>query len=403
MFETLEMAPADPILGLTAAYNEDTHPDRINLGVGVYKDGDGSTPVFDSVQQAEARILDRQTTKDYLDISGGPEYAAAVQALLFGPDHEIVSDKRAATVQAPGGTGGLRIAGDFVHKLYPDARIWLSDPTWANHANVYRHAGVAVETYPYFDEAANGLDFAAMLDALNGIPAGDVVLLHGCCHNPTGIDPTPEQWAQIAGAAGARGWIPLVDLAYQGLGDGIERDSAGLRSLCRPGAELMVSSSYSKNFGLYNERVGALTLVASSSRAARALMSQVMICIRANYSNPPAHGAAIVTEVLNDSGLRSRWEGEVKQMRNRINRMRALFVDTLERKGVRRDFSFIARQRGMFSFSGLNAEQVDALRENYSIYMVGSGRINVAGITEANVDYLCESIAAVLEAPSHRG
>lgn len=398
MFETLEMAPADPILGLTAAYKEDTNPNRINLGVGVYKDGEGNTPVFDSVQRAEARVLDRQTTKDYLDISGAPEYASAVQALLFGPDHEIVSGKRAATVHAPGGTGGLRIAGDFVRKLYPRARIWLSDPTWANHPNVYRHAGVAVATYPYFDKEANDLDFTAMLDALSGIPTGDVVLLHGCCHNPTGIDPTPDQWAQIAGVAAERGWIPLVDLAYQGLGDGIERDSAGLRSLCRPGAELMVSSSYSKNFGLYNERVGALTLVGSSSEAARALMSQVMICIRANYSNPPAHGAAIVTEVLNDSGLRGQWEGEVRQMRNRINRMRALFVDTLERKGVRRDFSFIARQRGMFSFSGLNAEQVDVLRDDWSIYMVGSGRINVAGITEANVDYLCESIAAVLRA-----
>ena len=403
MFETLEMAPADPILGLTAAYKEDTNPNRINLGVGVYKDGDGNTPVFDSVQRAETRILDRQTTKDYLDISGAPEYASAVQALLFGPDHEIVSGKRAATVHAPGGTGGLRIAGDLVRKLYPRARIWLSDPTWANHPNVYRHAGVEVATYPYFDKAANGLDFAALLDALSGIPAGDIVLLHGCCHNPTGIDPTPKQWAQVADAAGARGWIPLVDIAYQGLGDGIEQDSAGLRSLCRPGAELMVSSSYSKNFGLYNERVGALTLVASSSDTALALMSQVMICIRANYSNPPAHGAAIVTEVLSDSGLRSQWEGEVKQMRNRINRMRSLFVDTLERKGVRRDFSFIARQRGMFSFSGLNAEQVDTLREDYSIYMVGSGRINVAGITEANVDYLCESIAEVLETTSHRG
>lgn len=399
MFETLEMAPADPILGLTAAFKEDTRPDRINLGVGVYKDGEGNTPVFDSVQRAEARVLDRQTTKDYLLISGAPEYASAVQALLFGPDHEIVTGQRAATVHVPGGTGGLRVAGDFVRKLFPRARIWLSDPTWANHPNVYRHAGVEVATYPYFDKEANDLDFTAMLDALSGIPSGDVVLLHGCCHNPTGIDPTPDQWAQIADVAGARGWIPLVDLAYQGLGDGIERDSAGLRSLCRPGAELMVSSSYSKNFGLYNERVGALTLVGSSSEAARALLSQVMICIRANYSNPPAHGAAIVTEVLNDSGLRSQWEGEVQQMRNRINRMRALFVDTLERKGVRRDFSFIARQRGMFSFSGLNSEQVDALRDEYSIYMVGSGRINVAGITEANVDYLCESIAAVLRAP----
>ncbi len=398
MFETLEIAPADPILGLTAAFNENTNPNRINLGVGVYKDGDGNTPVLNSVQRAEARILDRQTTKDYLLISGGPEYAAAVQALLFGPDHEIVTGQRAATVQAPGGTGGLRVAGDFVHKLFPRARIWLSDPTWANHPNIYKHAGVAIETYAYFEKETNDLDFAAMRDALASVPEGDVVLLHGCCHNPTGIDPTPEQWEEIADVAAARGWIPLVDFAYHGLGDGLEQDRRGLMAFCRSGAELMVSSSFSKNFGLYNERVGALTVVASSPEAASALMSQVMICIRANYSNPPAHGAAIVTEVLNDSGLCLQWEGEVKEMRNRINRMRALFVDTLERKGVRRDFSFIARQRGMFSFSGLNSEQVETLRDEYSIYMVGSGRINVAGITEANVDYLCDSIAAVLRA-----
>ena len=396
MFETLEKAPADPILGLTAAFKQDTNPDRVNLGVGVYKDGDGNTPVFDSVQTAEARILDRQTTKDYLPISGGPEYAPAVQDLLFGAEHEIVRGQRAATVHAPGGTGGLRIAGDFVHKLFPQAKIWLSDPTWANHPNIYGHAGVAVETYPYFDKETNGLDFAAMRDALNAVPEGDVVLLHGCCHNPTGIDPTPDQWEEIADAAGARGWMPLVDFAYHGLGDGLEQDRRGLMAFCRSGVELMVSSSFSKNFGLYNERVGALTLVASSPEAAGALMSQVMICIRANYSNPPAHGASIVTEVLNDCDLRLQWEDEVARMRNRINRMRALFVDTLERKGVRRDFSFIARQRGMFSFSGLSGGQVDALRDKYAIYMVGSGRINVAGITEANVDYLCESIAAVL-------
>ena len=396
MFETLEMAPADPILGLTAAYKQDTDPNRINLGVGVYKDGDGNTPVFNSVRCAEARILDGQTTKDYLDISGAPEYAAAVQALLFGAEHEIVTGQRAATVHAPGGTGGLRVAGDFIHKLYPQARIWLSDPTWANHPNIYAHAGVAVETYPYFEKETNDLDFDAMRDALRTVPEGDVVLLHGCCHNPTGIDPTPEQWEEIADVAGAHGWIPLVDFAYHGLGVGLEQDRRGLMAFCRSGVELMVSSSFSKNFGLYNERVGALTVVASTPGAANALMSQVMICIRANYSNPPAHGAAIVTEVLKDPGLRLQWEDEVAEMRNRINRMRALFVDTLERKGVRRDFSFIARQRGMFSFSGLTGRQVDALREEFAIYMVGSGRINVAGITEANVDYLCESIAAVL-------
>ncbi len=397
MLETLEMAPPDPILGLTATFNEDPNPNKINLGVGVYKDAEGKTPIFRSAARAEARLLEEESTKNYLPISGGPDYAAAVQELLFGAEHEAVTSKRAATVHTPGGTGGLRVAGDFVHKLFPDAKIWVSDPTWANHANVFRHAGLAVETYPYFDAATNGLAFDAMLGALKKVPKGDVVLLHGCCHNPTGIDPTPEQWEEIAGVVDACGWIPLVDFAYQGLGDGLREDGTGLMALCRPGCELFVSSSFSKNFGLYNERVGALTVVTPSEEAAHVVLSQVMICIRANYSNPPAHGAAIVTTVLNDPELRADWDAEVKEMRDRINGMRTLFVDALERKGVKRDFSFIARQRGMFSFSGLNKEQVDALRKKYSIYIVGSGRINVAGITGANIDTLCEAIADVLK------
>ena len=396
MFERLETAPPDAILGLTAAFNEDPNPAKINLSVGVYKDGSGKTPIFGSVRQAEERLLASEETKSYLPIGGGPDYAAAVQGLMFGTDHEVVTSGRAVTVHTPGGTGGLRLGADFINKLYPDSKIWVSEPTWANHPNVFKDAGIAVETYPYFDPATNGLDFEAMLDCLKQIPEGDVVLLHGCCHNPSGIDPSVEQWARIGDAAEVCGWIPLVDFAYQGLGDGLENDSQGLLAIVRPGCEMFVSSSFSKNFGLYNERVGALTLVAPSEAVAQVVKSQLLICIRTNYSNPPAHGAAIVTTILSDPQLRSEWEGEVRDMCDRINKMRSLFVETLKAKGVQRDFSFITKQKGMFSFSGLTPEQVEVLRDRYAIYIVGSGRINVAGMTEANMGPLCDAIAEVL-------
>ena len=397
MFETLEMAPPDPILGLTVGFNQDDNPNKINLGAGVYKDDDGNTPIFRSVRRAEESILKGETTKNYLAISGAPEYAAAVQELLFGPDHEVVERRRAATVQAPGGTGALRVAGDFIHQRFPGAKVWISDPTWANHPNLFRSAGLEVETYPYFDAERNGLAFEAMIGGLQKIPRGDVALLHGCCHNPTGIDPTPEQWGVIAEVVKARGIVPLVDFAYQGLGDGLQADGRGLMALCRTSCELFVASSFSKNFGLYNERVGALTVVTPSEETAKVVLSHLMIAIRTNYSNPPAHGSGIVTAVLNDPELRSDWEAEVREVRDRINGMRRLFVDTLERVGVKRDVSFIVRQRGMFSFSGLTGEQVDALRETHSIYLVRSGRINVAGMTEGNIEYLCEAIADVLK------
>ncbi|HIJ66172.1 MAG TPA: aspartate/tyrosine/aromatic aminotransferase [Candidatus Hydrogenedentes bacterium] len=396
MFETLQMAQPDAILGLTEAFNNDPNPNKVNLGVGVYKDAEGKTPVFDTVKAAEERVLRDETTKNYLGIPGAPEYAAAVQELAFGPGHEIIETKRAATAHTPGGTGALRVAGDFIKKLFPSARIWLSDPTWANHANVFGAAGVEMKTYPYYDAESKCLDAGAMTAALEAVPEGDVVLFHGCCHNPAGMDPSPEQWETIAAIAGERGWVPLVDFAYQGLADGIEEDAAGLRALCGPGRELLVTSSFSKNFGLYRERVGALTVVAASEDAAQKAMSQIKKCIRANYSNPPAHGAAIVTTILNDPDLRAKWEIEVKTMRDRINGMRKLFVETLKAKGVAQDFSFITRQRGMFSFSGLNKQQVATLRDKYAIYIVGSGRINVAGMTQHNMDYLCQAIADVL-------
>ncbi len=396
MFETIEMAPPDPILGLTEAFNKDTNGAKINLSVGVYKDANGQTPILESVKQARQRVLDTEKTKSYKPINGDPAYGAAVRAMLFGAGHEIVTSGRATTAHTPGGTGALRVAGDYLHSLHPKSAIWVSDPTWANHANIFEAAGLTIKKYPYFDAATNSLAWEKMIAALGQVPAGDAVLLHGCCHNPTGVDPLPAQWGQIADVLAKRGALPLVDFAYQGFADGIDEDAAGLHTLCKPGCELLICSSFSKNFGLYNERVGALTVVAGTPQAAEAVMSHMKRCIRCNYSNPPAHGAAVVTTILNDAALKAQWQGEVKQMRDRINAMRRVFVERLAAKGVKGDYSFINRQRGMFSFSGLNKDQVQALRDKHAIYIVGSGRINVAGMTEANIDALCEAIAGVV-------
>jgi len=396
MFETVKTAPADPILGLTEAFNKDPNPDKINLSVGVYQDGSGKTPVLATVKEAERRLLEGETTKSYLPMPGDPTYGTLVQKLMFGDGHGIVAEGRGATAHCPGGTGALRVAGDYLHKLHPGSAIWLSDPTWANHPTIFAAAGLEVKTYAYRDPATNGLDFNAMLESLGQIPAGDVALLHGCCHNPTGIDPTVEQWSQIGELLRSRGVLPLVDFAYQGLADGIEQDAAGLRALVEHVDQLLIESSFSKNFGLYRERTGALTIIGTTAEQAKTVMSQLKLVIRANYSNPPAHGGGIVMTVLQDPELRAKWELEVAEIRDRINGMRHLFVDTLKAKGVTRDFSSIIQQRGMFSFSGLTKEQVGELREKHAIYIVGSGRINVAGMTKANIDRLCEAIASVL-------
>ena len=396
MFEQLDNAPPDAILGLTAAFKKDSNPDKINLGVGVYKDAEGNTPVLAVVKEAEKRLLEKETTKSYLPIDGSPEYHSVVQELLFGTGHEIIQARRAVTAQTPGGTGALRVAGDFLRQKFPGTTIWLSDPTWANHANVFRAAGMDCKSYPYYDAEKKALAFDDMTRALRQVPKGDVVVLHACCHNPTGMDPDEAQWNTIAAIARECDWIPLLDFAYQGFGTGLEEDAAGLRAFLSPGQELFICSSFSKNFGLYRERVGALTVVADSEENALKAQGHVKRAIRANYSNPPAHGGAIVTTVLEDPALRKQWEAELATMRNRINGMRELFVKTLKEKGVKRDFSFITRQRGMFSFSGLNPDQVKTLREQYAIYIVGSGRINVAGMTEANMDRLCTAVAAVL-------
>jgi len=396
MFEKIATAPPDPILGLTEAFKQDTNPDKINLSVGVYQDGNGQTPVLETVKEAERRILQSEKSKSYMPISGDPTYGSMVQKLVLGETHPMVTSGRALTAHCPGGTGALRVAGDYLHKLHPNATIWLSDPTWANHPSIFTHAGMPIKAYAYRDAATNGLNFEAMLASLKQIPAGDVVLLHGGCHNPTGIDPTPAQWRQVGEVLTERGILAFVDFAYQGFADGLEEDPAGVRALCEKVDEVLISSSFSKNFALYRERTGALTMIARTREQAASVMSQVKVVIRANYSNPPAHGGLIVTTVLQDPELRSKWVVEVNTMRDRINGMRRLFVDTLKAKGVKRDFSFITQQRGMFSFSGLNKEQVEALRSKYAIYIVGSGRINVAGMTEANMDRLCEAVKSVL-------
>ncbi|WP_321371668.1 amino acid aminotransferase [uncultured Desulfuromusa sp.] len=396
MFEKVQIAPPDPILGLTETFKADQNPNKINLSVGVYQDSNGKTPVLETVKEAEKRILEQEDSKGYLAMTGEPVYCAMVQELLFGEGHEIISSKRAATAQCPGGTGALRVAGDYLHFVHPGATIWLSNPTWANHNTIFGAAGLKCEKYDYRDPETNGLDFDAMCASIKKIPKGDVILLHGCCHNPTGIDPTPEQWAQIGDLLAEQDVLPLVDFAYQGLANGIEEDRSGLLELVKKVKQMLVCSSFSKNFGLYRERTGALTVIADDAQQANIVMSQVKLRIRYNYSNPPSHGGQIVAVVLSDKELKAKWYEEVAGIRSRINDMRHLFVKTLKEKGVQQDFSSIIEQRGMFSFSGLTKDQVDRLRDEFSIYIVGSGRINVAGMTPANMDRLCEAIKAVL-------
>ena len=397
MFETISPAPEDSILGLTEAFKEDPNPNKVNLGVGVYKDGGGQTPVLSTVKEAEERLLRSEATKSYLPIDGLAAYATLSQEIVFGSEHDILRAGRAATVQTPGGTGALRVAADFVRRVFPGATVWLSDPTWPNHPNVFGSAALQVQSYPYFEAESNGVAFDRMMAALETIPTGDVLLLHGCCHNPTGADLSSQQWQAVAALCAERSILPLLDFAYQGFGDGLDEDASGVRIVADHCREFLVATSYSKNFGLYNERVGALTLVADSAEAADAANSHMKICVRTNYSNPPAHGGQIVAEILGDPELRKRWEVELAEMRNRINDMRHLFVETLDEQGAGRDFSFIARQRGMFSYSGLTPEQVQALRDRHSVYIVGSGRINVAGMTEVNMEFLCAAIADVLK------
>ncbi|MBA4821162.1 aspartate/tyrosine/aromatic aminotransferase [Pantoea ananatis] len=396
MFESISAAPADPILGLADLFRADDRPNKINLGIGVYKDETGKTPVLTSVKKAEQYLLEHETSKNYLSIDGLPDFAHCTQELLFGQGNALIAAARARTAQTPGGTGALRVAADFLSTQTSVKRVWVSNPSWPNHKNVFNAAGLEVCEYQYYDAANHTLDFDGMLASLKEVKAGDVVLFHGCCHNPTGIDPTAEQWQQLAQLSLANGWLPLFDFAYQGFARGLEEDAEGLRIFAASHQELIVASSYSKNFGLYNERVGAITLVAGDAATADTAFSQVKYTIRANYSNPPSHGAAVVATILGNDALRTIWQQELSDMRQRIQRMRQLFVNTLADKGAQQDFSFIIKQNGMFSFSGLTKDQVIRLREELGVYAVNSGRVNVAGMTPDNMSALCEAIVAVL-------
>ncbi|MDO6425391.1 amino acid aminotransferase [Thalassotalea sp. 1_MG-2023] len=395
MFGSLKALPADPILGLLAKYREDSNPQKIDLGVGVYKDEAGHTAILKCVKTAEKHRNDTEDTKVYIGPTGSPLFNDEMSKLIFG-DHKVLSENRARTVSTPGGTGALRVAAEFIKSCKAGATIWVSNPTWANHTGLFEAAGLTVKTYPYYDHENKCLDFDGMLAALKEVSADDAVLLHACCHNPSGMDLNQEQWQQVTEVAKDIGFLPVVDMAYQGFGTGLDEDAAGLRLLANNVEEMVVCSSCSKNFGLYRERIGATTIIGKSSTAIDIAYSVLLSVVRVIYSMPPAHGAALVETILSSDELRSQWHQELAEMRNRINGNRQIIVDKLIENGVERDFSFITRQNGMFSFLGITPEQVQRLQDEFSIYMVGSSRMSIAGIAKSNVDYLAQSIAKVL-------
>jgi len=389
-------APPDPILGLAEAFRADPRPGKINLSSGVFVDESGATPVLPSVTEAERRILAAGATKLYRPIDGDARYRDAVRRHVFGEGSELAEGGRVAVSQTPGGTGGLRVAADFLRQAGASATIWMSEPTWPNHPQLFALAGFRIRTYPYTDPAGRRIEETALLDALAGASPGDVVLLHGSCHNPTGVDPSPALWRKIGDLVEERRLLPLVDFAYQGFGDGLREDADWIEGLARPGLEMLVSTSFSKSFALYNERVGALLLVARSEADAAAAQSHVKVAIRANYSNPPSHGADIVSTILGDPDLRARWEVELAGMRARIRDNRARLVEAVRERGIPGDWAPISTQRGMFAMLGIGVEEVARLREQHAVYVVGKGRINVAGFTAATFGPFADALGAVL-------
>lgn len=395
MFDSITPAPPDPILGLSEAFNQDDRPEKINLTIGVYRDDEGRTPVLECVKEAERRLLENESTKGYLGIDGLAAYNQAVRRLTLG---EIVAADRVFVAQTPGGTGALKVAADFLRKNFSPTRVWISQPTWPNHVGIFDSAGLATESYPYLTADRTAVDVEAILEHIESEGrAGDVICLHACCHNPTGVDPTAEQWQAIAEATRRKAMLPLIDFAYHGFGDGLDEDRRGLVAIAKEHDEWLVCSSYSKNFSLYSERVGALQVICSTPQSVEKVAGSVKQSVRSNYSNPPRHGAAIVATILEAPQLRELWLSELHQMRDRIHRMRELFVEQMKATGCPADFSFLLDQRGMFSFSGLTPMQVDSLRTEHAIYIVGSGRINVAGITDENVERLTRAIAAEIQ------
>ncbi|TSE29788.1 Aromatic-amino-acid aminotransferase [Tepidimonas thermarum] len=396
LFSAVEMAPRDPILGLNEQFAADPRPNKVNLGVGVYYDDDGKLPLLKCVQAAEQRLMEKPTPRGYLPIDGIPAYDSAVKALVFGADSAVVREGRVATVQALGGTGGLKIGADFLRKLNPGAQVLISDPSWENHRALFSNAGFAVDTYAYYDAAKRGVNLDGMLASLRAAPAGTIVVLHACCHNPTGYDLTPAQWDQVIAVVRERGLVPFLDMAYQGFGHGIAEDGAVVGKFVAAGLDVFVATSFSKSFSLYGERVGALSVVCANQDEANRVLSQLKIVVRTNYSNPPTHGAAIVAMVLNTPELRALWEQELGEMRTRIKAMRQRLVDGLKAAGVQQDMSFITQQIGMFSYSGLSKEQMQRLRTEFGVYGTDTGRMCVAALNSRNIDYVCRSIAAVL-------
>ncbi|WWO96824.1 MAG: amino acid aminotransferase [Candidatus Dasytiphilus stammeri] len=397
MFEQIEAASHDPILGLTEQFSADSRTNKINLGIGVYTDETGQTPILKSVKKAEKILLEQEKSKNYLSIDGMTNFSTYTQALLFGEKNKIFEENRIRTVQTPGGTSALRIAADLLATKTKNKRIWISSPSWPNHKNIFMVAGLEVCEYPWWESNTHTLSFDKLVCYLkNKVHPGDIVLFHGCCHNPTGIDPNREEWKELALFCQKNHCLAFFDFAYQGFDKNLEEDARGLQLFTKYNEELLVASSYSKNMGLYNERVGSLTLIAQNNNVANRVLSQLKAIIRTSYSNPPAHGAAIVSTILKNDNLNQLWQNELSWMRDRITKMRSLFVSSLKKKGIQRDFSFITKQHGMFSYSGLSSQHVLRLRKEFGIYFLNNGRINVAGMTTQNMDFLCNAIGSVL-------
>jgi aromatic-amino-acid transaminase len=392
----IEMAPRDPILGVSEAFHADPNPNKVNLGVGVYYDDNGKVPLLECVRQAEHAVTERSAPHVYLPIDGIAAYDRAVQKLVFGADSEILRAGRVVTVQALGGTGALKVGADFLRRFAPAAQVWISDPSWENHRALFENAGFNVNVYPYYDAATRGLDFAGMVGALDRVPPGAIVVLHACCHNPTGVDPSPEQWSRILEVVRSRGHVPFLDLAYQGFGESLDADGSVVRRFAATPGPLLVASSFSKSFSLYGERVGALSIVATDRDEAARVLSQVKRLIRGNYSSPPTFGGQIVATILESPELSSLWEKELGTMRERIQAIRRALVDRLARHTSGADFRFVLEQRGMFSYSGLTREQVGRLRSEFAVYAIDSGRICVAALNARNIDYVADAIAIVI-------
>jgi len=395
-FQDIPLAPPDPILGITDAFQADANPKKVNLGVGVYQDGQGKIPVLKVVREAEKRWFELENSKSYLPIDGLPAYRTGVQSLLFGAGHPLIKAGQVVTAQTLGGTGGLRVGADFLKRFLPESELWLSSPTWENHRAVFETAGLKVNEYPYYDPDTRGLAFGKMAATLDNLPAKSIVLLHACCHNPTGVDLGPAEWKETVAICQRRGLVPFVDLAYQGFAEGLAEDAFAVRAFADAGVPFVIASSFSKSFSLYRERVGAISLVTASADEAKRATSQLKRTIRTSYSNPSSHGAQIAALILSDAELRQRWEAELGEMRERILGMRSLFVQKLAQKQQARDFSFITKQRGMFSYSGLELARVQRLRTEFGVYVVDSGRMCVAAMNENNIDYITDAIAKVL-------